>query len=109
MEGLKTASSFHRFLIALSVGALAFSFSFATGDNSNEIGKIAKFLLIGSWFALALSVIGGLVAEARVVTKISSEDFSLEDQHLKRPALTQVFLFGFGILFMAIALMLMVF
>ncbi len=99
IEGLQSAVDFTKYLIALAGGAIAFVIKpeFYTTD---PLLKILSTLSLG---LLSISVISGLLVFSAGCVMLSSGNYSLRDRFIKIPGIINVVTFGFGFIFLAIA------
>src|SRR5262249_32576695 len=98
-EGLQTAIDFTKFLLALAGGAIAFVIqpSFFAGSG------LLKVLCMGALVFLSICVISGLAVFSGGCVMLAQKNYNLEDAHVKIPGLLNVFSFGIGFLFLAVA------
>ena len=101
-EVLKAVSDFVKFLIALAVGSLVFSWPIILSDQAGVPG--AKWCLASAWGALALSVGAGLLTQSRLVVMLSKGNYNLDDNYLKWPGMIQQVLFAVGIILVGVSL-----
>lgn len=101
-SALVAAADVVKYLTALATGAIVFS----AGLLSEKIflSGGAKVWIFLSWFLLAVSVAGGLLAGMRVPVQLSKQNYDLEDKYFEWPIRIQQIAFFLGIVALGIAL-----
>ena len=99
---LAMASEFVHYTLALSTGALVFSANLARENPS--LRRSAKYLLVGSWGLLSLSVIGGVMALSRLPVMLSEEIYDIFDPWFTVPGQVHQIAFLLGMTCLGMAL-----
>jgi hypothetical protein len=93
--GLEKAADFVNYLLALGTGALVFSAELIKKDY--PMSSVARDFVLFSWFLLAISVLGGIIAYMRIPVMLSEKNYDLEDRYMIRPGRVQQLSFLIGI------------
>jgi len=101
-EALTTAAEFIKYFTALATGALVFSAGLVS--DKITLTPIAQWLLTASWALIAASVLGGVLAYARIPIQLAAATYDLEDKWLTYPARGQQVAFILSMLCLAAAL-----
>lgn len=98
-DGIQTAIDFTKLLVALAGGGIALVIqpNFFTAD------ALLKVLSIGALLFLSICVLSGLFVFSGGSVMLANKNYNLEDKHIKIPGLVNVFSFGLGFLFLAVA------
>src|ERR1700685_1821158 len=99
-EGLQSAIDFTKLLMALAGGGIALIVqpSFFAGNCWIKGCSIIALLL------LVLCVISGLVVASGGAVMLARKNYDLENHHIKVPGLFNIFSFGIGFFFLALAM-----
>lgn len=100
--GLLAGAEVIKYLLALATGAIVFSAGLLT--DKVALSPLAKWFILISWCVLALSVVGGILANMRVPIMLTEQNYNVEDKFLKYPGLVQQLAFVFGIVLLGFAL-----
>lgn len=100
---LKATSDYVKFLIALAVGSLVFSWPVIQSYQQYVAG--AKWSLVIAWAALVLSVASGLLTQSRLMVMLSIRNYDLNDKYLKWPGRIQQVSFSAGIIAIGLSLL----
>jgi hypothetical protein len=100
--GLLAGSEVVKYLMALATGSIVFSAGLL--NEKTSLSPSAKWFIFTSWVALALSILGGILASMRIPVQLTEQNYNFEDKFLKYPGLVQQLAFLLGILLLGIAL-----
>jgi hypothetical protein len=98
-EGLQSAIDFTKLLMALAGGGIALIIQPTFFAGSCWF----KVLAVGALLFLAICVVSGLFVASAGAVMLANKNYNLEYRFLKLPGLTNVFTFGIGFLFLAVA------
>jgi len=93
---LDKAGEFVKYLAALATGALVFSKDLLGKDFT--IAGDTRYFILGAWVCLALSVVAGILALARIPMMMRAGSYDLEDKYLAFPLRAQQVLCFLGVL-----------
>ncbi len=105
--GLLAGAEIVKYLMALATGAIVFSAGLL--NDKVFLPSSAKWFILASWGALAISTLGGILASMRIPIQLSEQNYDVEDAYLKYPGMTQQLAFLLGILLLGIALSIVLF
>ena len=98
-EGLQAAIDFTKLIMALAGGGIALVIQ----PNFFANSLCLKILSLGALLSLAICMISGLLVLSGGAPMLATKNYNLESRFIKIPGLINVFSFGIGFLFLAIA------
>ena len=82
-DGLQSANEFLKFTLSLATEALVFNLDLAKEPYTTPNWSV--LLVVLTWVALAIAIVGGILTMARIPTLLTEQDFDLEDSLLVWP------------------------